>query len=156
MKPEVGQQAPDFTAEVVGEGYGEGKTVRLSDLRGGRVVLFFYPKDLTPGCTMQACALRDSWAELAGRAKVFGVSVDDAASHRKFVEKKDLPFPLLCDPDKRLVRAYGVWVEKSMFGRKYFGTERSTFVIGADGRIEAVLEKVSPRKHLHDLLEVLG
>lgn len=148
--------APEFTAEVVGAGYGEGEMLSLSALRGGKVLLFFYPRDLTPGCTTQACALRDGWDDLAGRVTVLGVSVDDAASHRKFIEKKDLPFGLLADPEKRIVEAYGVWVEKSMYGRRFLGTERSSFLIDEDGRIEAVLEKVSPGKHLAQVEALLG
>lgn len=156
MKPQVGEMAPEFTAEVVGAGYGEGEMLSLSALRGGKVLLFFYPRDLTPGCTTQACALRDGWDDLAGRVTVLGVSVDDAASHRKFIEKKDLPFGLLADPEKRIVEAYGVWVEKSMYGRRFLGTERSSFLIDEDGRIEAVLEKVSPGKHLAQVEALLG
>jgi len=156
MKPQVGEEAPDFTAEAIGGEYGDGGEVTLSKLRGERVVLVFYPRDLTPGCTTQACALRDSWSRLEGRAKVFGVSTDDLASHRKFIDKKELPYPLIADPEKRIVEAYGVWGDKSMYGRIFKGTERSTFVIGADGRIETVLEKVSPKKHLEQLLEALG
>ncbi len=127
------------------------RMVTLSELRGRTVVLVFYPKDNTPGCTQQACAMRDGWADLKDRALIFGVSVDSAASHRKFVAKKELPYPLLVDEDRKIVEAYGVWGEKSFMGRKFMGTERTTFVIGADGRIAAVLEKVQAGKHL-DLL----
>jgi len=116
------------------------------------VVLVFYPKDLTPGCTTQACAIRDGWSELDGKMEVFGVSTDDPKSHRKFIEKMNLPYPLIADVDKRIVESYGVWVEKSMYGKKYMGTERSTFVIGADGVIEKVFEKVSPKDHFELLL----
>ncbi|MGB6221173.1 peroxiredoxin [Haloferula sp.] len=156
MKPKVGDMAPDFTAEVAGGEYGESSSISLSDLRGSRVVLVFYPKDQTPGCTTQACALRDGWGKLPGEVKVFGVSIDDLKSHRKFIEKQSLPYPLISDPDKEIVNRFGVWVEKSMYGKTYMGTERSTFLIGADGRIEAVLEKVAPKKHLEQLLDALG
>lgn len=156
MKPQAGEPAPDFTAPVAGEGYEAGATVTLSALRGRRVVLVFYPKDSTPGCTTQACALREGWEDLRERALVFGVSVDDVKSHLKFIGKEALPYPLIADTDHAIVNAYGVWVEKSLYGRKYFGTERSTFVIGADGRIERVLEKVAPARHLELLLEALG
>jgi peroxiredoxin Q/BCP len=149
---DVGALAPDFTAVAVGGEYGEGASVRLSQFRGRRVVLYFYPRDLTPGCTQQACALRDHWAEVSPRAVVFGVSTDGPASHRKFIEKEGLPFPLLSDESGELVRAYGVWVEKKMYGRTSMGTERSTFVIGADGKLEAVFRKVSPKTHLEQVL----
>ena len=140
-----------FTAPVAGwEG---GDTLSLADLRGRRVVLVFYPKDDTPGCTKQACALRDGWAGLEEKARIFGVSVDPVKRHRKFIEKYGLPYPLISDEDQKIVSDYGVWVEKSMYGKKFMGTERTTFVIGADGRIEAVLEKVSPEGHL-ELLEL--
>ncbi|WP_367874646.1 peroxiredoxin [Luteolibacter sp. Populi] len=156
MKPQIGELAPDFTAPVVGADCAEGATISLADLRGERVVLVFYPKDDTPGCTVQACALRDGWSELGGKARVFGVSVDPVKSHKKFISKHELPFPLIADEDRRIVEAYGVWVEKSMYGKKYMGTERSTFVIGRDGRIEAVLEKVKPEEHLEKLAAALG
>jgi len=156
MKPQVGEMAPDFTAAVV-DSNGEGEeTVTLSSLRGRRVVLVFYPKDDTPGCTTQACELRDGWADLKDHAAIFGVSIDDVKSHRKFIRKHSLPYPLISDPDKAIVEAYGVWVEKSMYGKTFMGTERTTFVIGADGRIEQVLEKVSPKEHLAKLSAVLA
>ena len=152
VKPKIGDIAPDFNAPVTGGEYGEGGSVTLSELRGERVVLVFYPKDDTPGCTTQACALRDGWAELRGRARIFGVSVDPLKSHRKFIAKHSLPYPLIADEDQKIVNAYGLWVEKSMYGKTFMGTERTSFVIGPDGRIEAVLEKPVPGKHL-ELLE---
>lgn len=143
-----GDMAPDFTATAVGGEYGEGRPVRLSELRGRTVVLYFYPKDDTPGCTTQACALRDRYSHLSEHdAVVFGVSVDSPASHRKFIDKFDLPFPLLSDEEKTIVTAYGVWVEKSMYGKKYMGTERSTFVIRPDGRVKSIFRKVKPGEH---------
>ena len=155
-KPALGQSAPDFTAPVVGGGYSADSTVTLSALRGRPVVLYFYPKDDTPGCTTQACALRDGWDDIKEKAHVFGVSTDSVASHVKFQTKHSLPFPLISDADRAIAEAYGVWVEKSMYGKKYMGMERSTFVIGADGKIAAVLEKVAPAKHLDLLLKALG
>ena len=146
--------APDFRATVV-DGENESE-ISLSDLRGETAVLVFYPKDNTPGCTIQACSLRDNWDGIKGKARVFGVSADSAASHRKFIEKKRLPYPLIADVDKAIAEAYGVWVQKSMMGKKFMGVERSTFVIGPDGRIVAVLEKVSPMKHTEQLSEILG
>src|ERR1043165_2949507 len=136
---EEGQPAPDF--ELTSD---SGEHVRLSDFRGKPVVLYFYPKDDTPGCTTQACGVRDSWSQLGDRAEIFGVSVDPPLAHQDFIAKYSLPFPLLSDESKQIVHAYGVWVEKSMYGKKYMGTERSTFVIGPDQRIKAILRKVKP------------
>jgi thioredoxin-dependent peroxiredoxin len=150
----VGAKAPAFQAIAVGGKY-DGRTVSLADLRGQTVVLYFYPKDDTPGCTKQACGLRDAWQDFAGKAEVFGVSIDSAKSHAKFIEKHALPFPLLCDEEQKIVNAYGVWVEKSMYGKKYLGTERSTFVIGPDGKIKAILRKVKPDEHAAQLLAML-
>lgn len=155
-KPLPGTPAPDFTAPVVGGDYSEGSSVTLSDLRGRPVVLYFYPKDDTPGCTKQACGLRDVWSQLKKKAHVFGVSVDPLKKHAKFITKYELPFPLLSDEDHALVEAYGVWVEKTLYGKKYKGTERSTFVIGADGKIMVVLEKVKPEEHAENVLKALG
>jgi len=144
----VGDKAPPFKATAVGGQYGEGSSVALRDFGGAPVVLYFYPKDDTPGCTTQACSLRDSWSSLRDNAKIFGVSIDSAQSHRKFIEKYSLPFPILSDPEKKIVNSYGVWVEKSMYGRKYMGTERSTFVIDSAGRIAAIFRKVKPEEHV--------
>jgi peroxiredoxin Q/BCP len=154
MKPALGNDAPDFTAILV---EGESETeLTLSSLRGETVVLVFYPKDNTPGCTIQACSLRDHWSEIQGKARVFGVSADSATSHKKFISKKNLPYPLIADEDKAVVTAYGVWVQKSMMGKKFMGVERSTFVISPEGKIIAILEKVSPLSHTEKLLEILG
>jgi peroxiredoxin Q/BCP len=152
----VGDPAPDFTATAVGGEYGEGAVVSRKDFRGSPLVLYFYPKDDTPGCTAQACGLRDAWGELAGGARIFGVSVDSAASHEKFIGKYQLPFPLLADPEKKIVADYGVWVEKSMYGRNYMGTERTTFVIDGRGRISAILRKVKPAEHVGELRAALA
>jgi peroxiredoxin Q/BCP len=151
----VGHVAPDFSATAVGGKYGDGTVVRLKDLRGTSVVLYFYPKDDTPGCTAQACGLRDAWSEFADRAEIFGVSIDAVKSHEKFIEKYQLPFPLLSDPEKKIVEAYGVWVEKSMYGKKYMGTERTTFVIDAKGRVAKILRKVKPAEHAAQLQAAL-
>ena len=154
-KPVVGTTAPNFTAAVVGGGYEVGSTVTLSELRDKPVVLYFYPKDDTPGCTTQACGIRDEWTVLKKKAHVFGVSVDSIKKHEKFIAKHSLPFPLISDEDHAVVDAYGVWVEKTLYGKKYMGTERSTFVVGTDGKIKAVLEKVSPKEHVADVLSHL-
>jgi peroxiredoxin Q/BCP len=156
MKPEVGMMAPTFTSSVIGGEYGEESSLSLEELRGERVVLVFYPKDNTPGCTIQGCALRDHWSVLEGKARVFGVSPDPIESHKKFIDKRQLPYPLISDSSKTIVEAYGVWAQKQMFGKKFMSTERSTFVIDEEGRIMAVLEKVKPTKHVDQLLEVLG
>ncbi len=151
----VGDPAPDFSATAVGGKYGAGQVVRLKDFRGSTVVLYFYPKDDTPGCTAQACGLRDEWSEFEGRAEIFGVSIDPAASHEKFIAKYHLPFPLLSDPEKKIVSDYGVWVEKSMYGKKYMGTERTTFVIDGQGRVKEILRKVKPAEHAAQLRAAL-
>lgn len=149
-----GSKAPAFTALATGGKY-DGQTVSLAALKGQAVVLYFYPKDDTPGCTKQACGLRDAWKDFAGKAEVFGVSIDSAKSHAKFIGKYDLPFPLLSDDEKKIVTDYGVWVEKSRYGKTYLGTERSTFVIGPDGKIKAIFRKVKPDEHAAQLLAVL-
>ncbi|OYX15973.1 MAG: thioredoxin-dependent thiol peroxidase, partial [Algoriphagus sp. 32-45-6] len=131
MSLEVGQMAPDFEAKIE-----TGETIKLSDYRGKKVVLYFYPKDATPGCTAQACNLRDNYdALLKAGYVVLGISSDDEKSHKKFIEKQNLPFPLIADTDLKVHEAYGTWVEKSMYGRKYMGTARTTFVIDEEGKI---------------------
>lgn len=154
-QPQPGSKAPSFKAEAIGGDYESATTVKLADLKGETVVLYFYPKDDTPGCTKQACALRDGWKEISSKAKVFGVSIDSIKSHEKFIGKHELPFPILSDEDKKIVTDYGVWVEKSMYGKTYMGTERTTFIIGPDGRIKAVLPKVKPDQHLEKVMEMI-
>lgn len=151
----AGDAAPKFKAMAVGGKYGDGAEVSLADFKGQTVVLYFYPKDDTPGCTAQACGLRDVWGEAGKKAEIFGVSIDSVKSHRKFIDKFELPFPLLSDESKKIVNDYGVWVEKSMYGKKYMGAERSTFVIGPNGKIKAVLRKVKPAEHAEQLLAEL-
>jgi len=151
-----GTPAPAFHSVAVGGPYGNGTSVRLADFAGQNVVLYFYPKDDTPGCTTQACGLRDVWQELSKKAVVFGVSIDPEKSHRKFIDKFELPFPLLSDTAQEIVQAYQVWVEKSMYGKTYMGTERSTFVIGPDGLLKAVFRKVKPAEHAQLVLDALG
>jgi len=151
-----GDIAPDFHATAVGGPHGEGQSISLSSLRGKSVVLYFYPKDDTPGCTTQACGVRDNHAAiLAKGALIYGVSIDSPASHAKFIAKHQLPFPLLSDESRAIVEAYGVWVEKSMYGKKYMGTERTTFVIGPDGLIRAIHRKISPADHVPTILKNL-
>jgi len=152
----VGDKAPKFRALAVGGEYGAGREVSLDDFRGIPVVLYFYPKNDTPGCTAQACELRDSWRELQSKAELFGVSVDSTASHQEFIKKHGLPFPLLSDPNREIVEAYQVWVEKSMYGKKYMGTERTTYLIGPDQKIKAILKKVKATGHVAQLLEALA
>ena len=149
---EEGKKAPGFSLPS-----DSGKTISLDDFKGTRkVVLYFYPKDDTSGCTTQACEFRDSWkaVEAAG-AVVLGVSPDGVASHGKFKGKYQLPFPLLADVDHAVAEAYGAWGEKSMYGRKYQGILRTTFVIGTDGRIEKVFQKVKPKGHAAEVLAAL-
>ena len=147
-----GQPAPDFTLES-----DAGEQVSLSGLRGKPVVLYFYPKDDTPGCTAQACGIRDAYGEFeqAG-AVVLGVSPDSVGKHVKFKDKYDLPFTLLADPEHELADAYGVWGEKKFMGRSYMGVSRTTFVIDADGVVAKVFENVKPQTHADDVLAVLG
>jgi peroxiredoxin Q/BCP len=151
----IGDPAPAFRATAVGGKYGAGTEASLAGLKGSTVVLYFYPKDDTPGCTAQACALRDDWSQFSKKAELFGVSVDSAKSHQKFIDKHSPPFPLLSDESRALVEAYGVWVEKSMYGKKYMGAERSTFVIGPDGKLRGILRKVKPEEHAEQLLALL-
>lgn len=151
-----GDKAPDFTALAVGGPYQQGAEVRLSQFRGKTVVLYFYPKDDTPGCTEQACALRDRYQHLLETgAVVFGVSIDPPASHEKFITKHSLPFPLISDEARQIVEAYGVWVEKNLYGKTTMGTERSTFVIKPDGTIKSIFRKVKPPEHADTILEDL-
>lgn len=147
-----GDAAPAFSAETQ-----SGERVSLKELKGKPVVLYFYPKDDTPGCTKEACAFRDAYAdfEKAG-AVVLGVSTDPVKSHKKFAEKFSLPFPLLADDEKRIVEAYGVWGEKSFMGRKYMGTHRVTFLIGRDGKIAKIWPSVKPEEHAGEVLEAIG
>ncbi len=153
--PAIGKKAPDFDLPVVGGGSAPGDRVKLADLKGSKVVLYFYPKDDTPGCTTQACGIRDAWGELSRKAKVFGISVDPVRRHAKFIEKYGLPFPLLSDEEKTMATAYGVWVEKSLYGRTYLGTERSTFVLDEKGVVKAVFPKVKPAEHVDLVLAAL-
>jgi len=147
-----GQLAPDFTLTS-----DSGDSVRLSSLRGKPVVLYFYPKDDTPGCTKQACGIRDAYGEFerAG-AVVLGVSPDDEASHVEFKEKYGLPFTLLADTGHEVADEYGVWGEKKYLGRSYMGVNRSTFVIDADGKVKKVMHDVEPDTHADDVLAALG
>jgi peroxiredoxin Q/BCP len=148
---EEGKPAPDF--ELASD---TGERVRLSDLRGHPVVLFFYPRDDTPGCTRQACSFRDAYREFEERGVVvLGVSPDSEASHARFREKHGLPFTLLADPDHEVAELYGVWVEKTMYGRTSMGIKRSTFVIGADGAVERALYGVKPDGHADVVLAAL-
>ena len=144
----IGDPAPDFTSTDQA-----GQPIRLSDYRGRKVVLYFYPKDDTSGCTAQACSLRDNYADLrAAGYEILGVSVDNQASHQKFISKYDLPFSLVSDTDKQVVDAYGVWQEKSMYGRKYMGTARTTFLIDKNGIITDIIGKVDTKKHAEQIL----
>jgi peroxiredoxin Q/BCP len=152
MALSVGDPAPAFALPD-----DTGATIALDGLRGRPVVLYFYPKDDTPGCTTQACGLRDGWDRIAEHdVALFGVSPDPPDSHAAFRAKFSLPFPLLADVDHAVAEAYGVWVEKSMYGKRYMGVERSTFLIGADGRLEAIWRKVKPAEHLDLVVAALA
>jgi peroxiredoxin Q/BCP len=149
---EEGTQAPDFELQSH-----DGSTVRLSDLRGKPVVLYFYPRDDTPGCTAQACGIRDVWSELQRKdAVVLGVSPDSPRKHVKFREKHDLPFTLLSDEEHQVAETYGTWVEKRMYGKTYMGMERSTFVVDAEGNVAKVMRKVKPADHADLILAALA
>ena len=152
MLLEKGAPAPDFALEDK-----DGNTVRLSDFRGKKVVLYFYPKDNTPGCTRQACAFAAAYEGFRERnVAVIGVNKDSTASHRKFAEKYDLPFILLSDPELQAIQAYGVWQEKKLYGKVSMGVVRTTYIIGEDGMIENVMPKVKPDTNAAEILAYLG
>lgn len=152
MDSRIGKKAPDFS--VMND---QGETVRLSDFKGKRLVVYFYPKDMTPGCTTESCDFRDSFTRLASAGvQVLGVSRDSVKSHQKFKEKYGLPFPLLADEDGKMCESFGVWVEKSMYGRKYMGIERSTFVIDEQGLFQFVYPKVSVKGHVDQVMKDMG
>jgi peroxiredoxin Q/BCP len=149
--PAEQSKAPDFELPA-----STGQTLRLKDLKGKNFVVYFYPKDDTPGCTVEACGFRDSHKQMEKyNAVILGVSPDNLKSHDKFIKKFKLPFTLLSDEDKKMAQDYGVWVEKSMYGKKYMGVARTTFVIDAQGKIAKVFEKVKPEGHDKEVLEVL-
>ena len=149
---EVGAKAPDFTLNDK-----DGKEVSLSDFRGKKVVLYFYPKDNTPGCTRQACAFAGAYKQFEEKGvEVIGVSRDSVASHVKFAEKHGLPFILLSDPDLEAIKAYGVWQEKKLYGKVSFGVVRTIFIIDENGTIEKVMPKVKPDTNAQEILEMLG
>jgi thioredoxin-dependent peroxiredoxin len=151
LKLGEGDMAPEFTAAASGGGM-----VSLSDFRGKNVVLYFYPKDDTPGCTKEACAFRDDFAALKKKgAVVLGVSTDPVKSHAKFAGKYKLPFTLVADEERKIVNAYGVWGEKRFMGRKYMGTHRVTFLIGPDGRIRKIWREVKPAEHAREVVEAI-
>lgn len=147
----IGQAAPDFTLEA-----NENQTISLSSYRGKNVVLYFYPKDMTPGCTTEACDFRDYHPKFKQLdTVVLGISPDSVKSHDKFVAKHELPFPLLADPEHRVAEAYGVWVLKKMYGREYMGIERSTFVIDKQGNIAKAWTKVKVKGHVQEVLQFI-
>ncbi len=147
-----GDTAPQFTAQDQ-----NGDTISLGDFKGKDVILYFYPKDDTPGCTAEACDFRDNYQSLQAQGfNVIGVSTDDETSHKKFVNKYQLPFTLIADTDKSIVEAYGVWVEKNMYGKKYMGTARKTFIIDKEGKIKKIIDKVDTKESSKQVLELLN
>ena len=146
-----GQKAPDFKAKDQ-----NGKDISLSDFSGKDVILYFYPKDDTPGCTAEACSFRDNYQSLLKEGfEVLGVSTDDEKSHQKFITKYNLPFPLIADTDKAIVQAYGVWVEKNMYGKKYMGVARKTFIIDKNGVIRKIIDKVDTKNSSSQVLDAI-
>ena len=147
---EIGAKAPEITAKNQ-----HGETVKLADFLGKKVILYFYPKDNTPGCTTEACNFRDNYQFLLGKGfEVLGVSIDSEQSHQKFISKFELPFNLLADEDQKIVNDYGVWVEKNMYGKKYMGTARTTFVIDEKGIIEHIIKKVDNKNASQQILDL--
>ena len=147
-----GGKAPDFSGKDQ-----DGKTVSLSDFKGKRLIMFFYPKDMTPGCTAEACNLGENYSELQGKGfEIMGVSADSEARHQKFIGKYNLPYSLLADTELETIKAYGVWGLKKFMGKEYDGIHRTTFVIGADGNLESVITKVKTKDHTAQILEELG
>ncbi len=148
----TGDQAPAFSAKNQ-----NGENISLSDFAGKTVILYFYPKDDTPGCTAEACSFRDNYEALSAKGYVvIGVSTDDEKSHTKFVNKYNLPFNLIADTNKKIVEAYGVWVEKSMYGKTYMGTARKTFIINPEGKIQHIIEKVDTKNSSQQVLDLVG
>jgi peroxiredoxin Q/BCP len=146
-----GQKAPEFTANDQ-----NGKSVSLSNFAGKSIILYFYPKDDTPGCTAEACSFRDNYESLLAEGfEVLGVSTDDEKSHLKFIGKYNLPFSLIADTEKKIVEAYGVWVEKNMYGKKYMGVSRKTFIIDKNGMIRKIIDKVDTKNSSAQVLEIL-
>ncbi|NQV75269.1 MAG: thioredoxin-dependent thiol peroxidase [Bacteroidetes bacterium] len=146
-----GQKAPEFTANDQ-----NGKSVSLSNFAGKSIILYFYPKDDTPGCTAEACSFRDNYESLLAEGfEVLGVSTDDEKSHLKFIGKYNLPFSLIADAEKKIVEAYGVWVEKNMYGKKYMGVSRKTFIIDKNGMIRKIIDKVDTKNSSAQVLEIL-
>jgi peroxiredoxin Q/BCP len=149
---EVGDKMPSFSLKQT-----DGSTVKSSDLKGKKTVLYFYPKDDTPGCTKEACSIRDSYHQFTDEdINVFGISPDSVESHKKFTEKYDLPFPLLSDPDHKVADKFGVWVEKNMYGKKSWGIKRTTFIIDENGKIADVIKKVDTAGHAGQLFDRFG
>lgn len=147
-----GDIAPDFDVNDQ-----DGKKVKLSDYKGKNIALYFYPRDMTPGCTKEACSFRDRYEDLQkNNIIVFGVSADDEKKHQKFIEKHELPFPLLADTENKVGELYGVWVEKNMYGKKYMGIKRTTFLIDQDGKILKIFKKVKVSEHADEVLEAFN
>lgn len=150
--PETGSLAPDFEGQIQ-----DGSVIRLSDYRGKKVALYFYPADDTPGCTKQACNLRDDYRRLLDQGiAVIGVSADDIASHARFADKYDLPFPLVSDPEHSILNLYGIWGERSLYGRTVIGTKRTTFIIDEEGIIRSIIKRPRTDNHANEILKKVG
>lgn len=148
----VGDNAPHFRGKIQ-----DGSEITLADFAGKRLIIYFYPKDLTPGCTVESCNFRDNYSMLLDKGfAILGVSADDEKKHQKFIEKHNLPFPLLADTEKEVIEAFGVWGLKKFMGKEYMGINRTTFVIGTDGKIELVVDKVKTKNHTQQILELLN
>ena len=149
MKLKIGSRAPDFKVKDQ-----DGNWFKLSELKGKKVILYFYPKDMTPGCTAESCNLRDHYPSLQKKGyEVLGISKDSEKSHQNFIQKQKLPFRLLADVDLEVHKLYGTWIEKSMYGRKYMGTARVTFIIDEQGKLEDIIEKVDTKNHVDQILK---
>lgn len=152
MKLKPGDKAPSFTGVDQ-----DGKALGLEDFKGSKLILYFYPKDDTPGCTAESCDLRDNYQMWLSKGyKVLGISPDNEKSHQKFIAKYNLPFPLIADTDLKIIKAYGAWGKKKMYGKEYEGLLRTTFIIGEDGTIEEIISKVKTKEHTKQILEAVG
>ena len=156
MSLSIGDSAPDFSLPAIGGMYEEEKLISLKDFQGQRIVLFFYPRDLTPGCTLQGCDLRDYWKKIPEDVLVFGISTDSISKHSRFIEKYGFLHSLISDEKGEMASLYGVWKKKSLYGKIFNGIERTSFILDDRGFIEAIFPKVKPKEHIHQVLQYLN